>query len=149
MGIDIFVPFLEATRNVFHLMLDLSDVSEGLAENFRYDGGLSVSIGIIGDLDGRVVYKFPLETSISIVNIMSGMEIDSVDEFVASAISEIANIISGNVLNTLAATDINCDILPPSLGDPDDDKEYDINKDFCISTSIGDVCLVIKLNKKR
>lgn len=149
MSVNVYAPFLEATRNVFHLMLDLSDISEGPAENFRYEEGISVSIDVIGELEGCIVYKFPSETSLSMVNIMSGMEMDSVDEFVTSAISEIANIISGNVLSALAATDINCDILPPSLGDSADCTKYDLCKEVCISTPIGDICLNIRLNKER
>ena len=47
------------------------------------------------------------------VKIMSGMEFEEVDAFVTSAISEIANIISGNVATALSDSDIKCDILPP------------------------------------
>jgi len=146
MSHNIYTPFLEATRNVFHLMLDLSDIDEGPAENFRYDDTLNISIGVVGDLKGEIIYKFPSDTSLSMVTIMSGMEIDSVDEFVTSAISEIANIISGNVLNLLAETDINCDILPPALKLSEDAGEYNISNDFCINTSVGPVCLGLRLN---
>lgn len=143
---NIYTPFLEATRNVFHLMLDLSDIDEGPAESFKFNDTLNISIGVVGDLKGDIIYKFPNDTSLSMVAIMSGMEIDRVDEFVTSAISEIANIISGNVLNLLAETDINCDILPPVLKLSDYTNEYNISNDFCINTSVGSVCLGLRLN---
>jgi len=78
---------------------------------------------------------------------MSGMEFDAVDEFVTSAVSEIANIISGNVLTMLAGEDLTCDILPPVLRKPDESGEYTFHNACCVTTSIGDVCLDIRLNQ--
>ena len=142
-------PFFEATKNVFNLMLDLQDVSETSAENFNYNKCLNICIGVTGDLTGKVIYRFADQTSLSVVNIISGMEIDSIDEFVTSAISEIANIISGNVLSMLAKVNIICDMLPPYVVTAEDEKEYYVDKDVCIVTSIGNVCLSIKLDKSK
>lgn len=143
---NLYTPFLEATRNVFQLMLDLSDISDSPAEAFECDDEVDISIGVTGDLVGEVVYRFPRETSLNMVKIMSGMEIESIDDFVTSAISEIANIISGNVLTMLAGENMKCDILPPALQKSDDSKEYAIRTGCCISTSAGDVCLDVRLN---
>jgi chemotaxis protein CheX len=142
----LFTPFLEATRNVFQLMLDLSDVSDSPVETFECDDEVDVSIGVTGDLVGEVIYRFSRETSLNMVKIMSGMEIESIDDFVTSAISEIANIISGNVLTMLAKDNVKCDLLPPVLQKPDNSKEYSIHSACCISTSVGNVCLDIRLN---
>jgi len=142
-------PFFEATKNVFSLMLDLQDVSETSAENFNHNECVNICIGVTGDLTGKIVYKFADQTSLRVVNIISGMEIDSIDDFVTSAISEIANIISGNVFSILAETNIICDILPPYVSTAEDDKEYHVDKDVCIVTSVGNVCLSIKLDKSK
>lgn len=146
MSVKLYLPFLEATRSVFHLMLDLSEISERPADSFVEDKVMNIAIEVIGDLQGEVIYRFPCSTSLNMVNIMSGMEVDSVDDFVTSAISEIANIISGNVLTMLAESDLKCDILPPALRCADDSKEYALRTDCCICTSAGDVCLDIRLN---
>ena len=142
----LYKPFLEATRNVFQLMLDLPNVTASTAEAFQCDDEVDVSIGVTGDLVGEVIYRFPNDTSLNMVKIMSGMEIESIDDFVTSAISEIANIISGNVLTMLAGEKMNCDILPPVLKKPDDSKQYAIRTACCISTSAGNVCLDIRFN---
>lgn len=144
---DLYSPFLEATRNVFQLMLDLTEVSDHPAESFQCEEELDVSIGFIGDLKGEVIYRLPRETSLGIVNIMSGMEFDAVDEFVTSAVSEIANIISGNVLTMLAGEDLKCDILPPVLKEPGSQEEYEFHTACCVMTSVGNVCLDIRLNQ--
>ncbi|NLL76313.1 MAG: chemotaxis protein CheX [Clostridiales bacterium] len=144
MADKLYKPFLDATRNVFQLMLDITDIEELTPEGPSYDDGVVISIGIIGDLTGEVIYRFPKITSLGIVNIMSGLEMDAVDEFVISAISEIANIISGNVLTMFAEEDVKCDILPPVLCKSD--KDRDGYATCCITTPAGDVRLDIILN---
>lgn len=146
MNTNLYDPFLEATRSVFQLMLDLSDVEDRPSDSFSGGETLDISIGVIGDLTGEVIYHFPISTSVNMVNIMSGMELDTVDEFVTSAISEIANIISGNVLTTLSGSNLTCDILPPVQSSGDDSKDYEIKTACCLCTSAGDVCLDIRLN---
>ena len=147
MTTNLYTPFLDATRNVFQLMLDLSDVEDHPTGNdFSAEDGLSISIGVIGDLVGKVIYRFPKETSLNMVTIMSGMEMDTVDDFVTSAISEIANIISGNVLTLLSGSDLKCDILPPIPASAQDDRVYELRTACCLTTSAGNLCLDIRLN---
>lgn len=85
------------------------------------------------------------------VSIMSGMQFDEVDDFVTSAISEIANIISGNVMTALSDNDIKCDMLPPVQYKPNaedkKEKEYEMKTSCYLGTTIGDVCLEIRLNR--
>lgn len=146
MNDTLYSPFLAATRNVFQLMLDLADVIDSPTENFKCDDEIDIVIGVRGDLEGEVIYRFPFETSLSMVNIMSGMEFMSIDDFVTSAISEIANIISGNVLTMLAENDFVCDILPPVLCEPKENCDHSMRSSCCIITSVGNVCLDIRLN---
>jgi len=80
------------------------------------------------------------------VTIMSGMEVDSVDDFVTSAVAEVANIISGNVITLLTGNQLACDILPPELREPDDSRSYTLRTATCLTTALGDVCLDIRLN---
>ncbi len=139
----LYDPFVEATRNVFQLMLDLSAIDRKPEEDFSSGQTLDISIGVVGDLTGEVIYRFPERTSLNMVNIMSGMELDCVDDFVTSAISEIANIISGNVMTLLASGDVTCDILPPKPANGGHDSAQ---SSCCLSTSAGDVCLDIRMN---
>jgi len=146
---DLYAPFLEATRSVFQLMLDLNDVSDRPADCFERGDSLSIAIGVNGDLTGEVIYLFPSVTSLHMVSILSGMEVDSVDDFVTSAVAEIANIISGNVLTLLSGDDLTCNILPPELRESDDRTEYSLRAAACISSSLGDICLDIRLNPSK
>jgi chemotaxis protein CheX len=143
----IYKAFVDATYNVFNLMLNISDISNHPIEEFTCDKEVDIIVGVVGELQGEVIYRFPVITSLNMVNIMSGMEFDDVDIFVTSAISEIANIISGNVITALSDNELRYDILPPVQGEPNNDKEYEIIESCCISTPIGEVCLDIRLNR--
>lgn len=143
----LYKAFIDATHNVFKLMLNISEVSAQPAEVFNCEDEVDIAIGIVGDLNGEVVYRFPVETSLKMVNIMSGMQFEEVDAFVTSAISEIANIISGNVLTAISNESMKCDILPPVQRKLDKDKEYEMETSCCISTTIGEICLAIRLNR--
>ena len=143
---NLFNPFMEATRSVFEMMLALSDITDHPAETFACDEELDISIGVTGDLIGEVIYRFPHTTSLSIANALCGMEMKTVDEFVTSAVSEMANIISGNVVTLLEDDDLNCDILPPAVYVPDESKIYALRTARCLNSSVGDVCLDVRLN---
>lgn len=147
MGNKLYDMFLEATRSVFQLMLDLSEIDNHPGKELSGNDVIDVCIGVTGDLEGEVIYRFPNSTSINMVKIMSSMDIDTVDDFVTSAVSEISNIISGNVMTMLAGNGLNCDILPPVLHGRDDTIQHTIHNSCCLSTSAGDVCLDIRLNQ--
>lgn len=153
MSNTLFPTFSKATCEVFKLMLDL-DASTGaphtlLSQDTKDD--VQVAVGITGDLTGNIYYRFPKETTLKMVNIMSGMEFDQVDEFVTSALGEIANIISGNAMTTLSEQNVSCDILPPRILSG---EEQLLSQDFAgmtvidVTTYIGDVTLGIHVSPK-
>lgn len=143
----LYKAFVDATYNVFNMMFNISDLSEHPIDEFTCDREVDIIVGVVGELQGEVIYRFPVITSLMMVNIMSGMEFDDVDIFVTSAISEIANIISGNVITAISDHEQKYDILPPVQGTPNDDKKYEIAASHCIHSSIGEICIDIRLNR--
>lgn len=150
MSENVFAPFSTATCEVFKLLLDL-DASMGAPETLSSiadtEDKINIVIGVTGDLSGEILYRFPRETTLEIVRIMSGMEFDEVDEFVTSAIGEIANIISGNALTGLSEQNVTCDILPPRIlsaaGEALSDSAPILHTE--VETSIGNVELNIQM----
>lgn len=119
MNDGIFIPFSKATSDAFKMMLDL-DAQTGAPETrpaaANAGDNLNIVIDVIGDLNGEVLYSFPKQTAIEMVKIMcGGMEIAEVDDFVTSAMGEIANIISGNAMTGLSEQNVACDIQPPRV----------------------------------
>lgn len=109
--------FYKATLDVLKLMLDL-EVKQGVVsvvEGLIPSKEANVIIGVTGDLKGSILFSFPEDMTLEMVYIMSGMRMDSIDNFVSSALGEVANIIGGNALNNLSKVNYACDIVPPQI----------------------------------
>ncbi|NMA67911.1 MAG: chemotaxis protein CheX [Desulfitobacterium sp.] len=149
MSKDLLAPFSNAASQTFKLMLDLDvttdmvETSESLHDNKEKIG---IVIEITGDLAGEVMYSFPKDTTLEMVKIMSGMEFSEIDEFVKSALGEIANIISGNAMTGLSQNQLSCDIRPPQIVE----SREGANTEGCsiqrakVKTAIGDVELNLR-----
>lgn len=110
-------PFYKATCDVFELMLGLHPRRGSLqaVEEMVNTKESSVVIGVTGDLKGTIIYSFPKDMALEMVRIMSGIEMDDIDNFVSSALGEVGNIISGNALTLLTKSNYTCDITPPQI----------------------------------
>ncbi len=109
--------FYQATQEVFQLMLDL-DVSRGdlrIIEDLVSNREANVLLGITGDLQGSILFSFDDDTVLKMVHIMSGIEMKEIDNFVSSALGEVANIISGSAATNLTSHNYICDITPPQI----------------------------------
>lgn len=151
MKADLLVPFTNAACQTLKLLLDVDALTEsadrvGVCTDDT--GRINVAIGLIGDLSGEALYRFPADTSLEIVKIMSGMEFTEIDEFVTSALGEIANIISGNAVTDLINSNITCDILPPRIlegGELSFSDETTYVFSTKINTSIGEVEVLLRI----
>lgn len=109
--------FYKATQDVFRLMLDIEvektklDVVEGMIAS----KDANVILGVTGDLKGSILFSFTKPMTLDMVKIMSGMEMKDIDNFVSSALGEVANIIGGNAVTNLTSYDYICDIVPPQV----------------------------------
>jgi len=148
---DFVHPFFKATQEVFRLMLDLDiQKSSGEAQaNETLDKAVYVSIGIVGDLEGTIHYCFPESMTLEMVRILSGMEMAELDDFVASALSEIVNIISGNAVTDLFENHYTCDILPPAVEVSERRPEWGAKGNVLpLQTDIGPMEVDIRLARK-
>ncbi|NLY44769.1 MAG: chemotaxis protein CheX [Tissierella sp.] len=109
--------FYSATQDVFKLMLDLDvergklDVVEGLISSKE----ANVILGVTGDLKGSILFSFTKSMTLEMVKIMAGMEMNEIDNFVSSALGEVANIVGGNAITNLTEYNYTCDIVPPQV----------------------------------
>ena len=80
---------------------------------------LTVTIGVSGRLEGNVLYGFSEDSAQSIVGVMLGKPISTVnDKLALSAIGEIGNMITGNAAALLAELGYTCNISPPVIINP-------------------------------
>lgn len=115
MRVEYINPFYQATLDVFRVMLSLEPKRGTLkaVEELVPVSEANVGIGVTGDLRGSLLYSFPKAMALEMVHIMSGIRMTKLDAFVTSALSEVANIISGNALTYLSKNALVCDISPP------------------------------------
>lgn len=80
---------------------------------------VAIAVSITGEVQGTVVYTMELATGLFIVSkMMGGMEVAALDELSQSALSEMANMTSGNVATAFSEKGILTDITPPTfMGD--------------------------------
>ncbi len=109
--------FYKATVDVFRMMIDI-EVEQGqitVTEGLISSRDANVILGVTGDLRGSILFSFPKDMTLEMVYIMSSMRMEEIDNFVSSALGEVANIIGGNALSNLAAANYTCDIVPPQI----------------------------------
>ena len=146
---DLLTPFSNAASQTFKLLLDLDVATESNLPVEKQEGDkekVVIMIEITGDLAGQVMYSFPKDTTLEMVKMMSGMEFNEIDEFVKSALGEIANIISGNAMTGLSQSQVMCDIRPPKIIDGDSLPAAEGCSIYRtkVKTSIGDVELNLR-----
>lgn len=148
---ELLTSFSDAASQTFKLLLDLdviTDPVQPLENNDKkeYIENIDIVIEITGDLKGEVMYSFPKDTTLEMVKMMSGMEFKEIDEFVKSALGEIANIISGNALSGLSQAQLICDIRPPKIIEGRTSTVSEGCSIFRtkVKTSIGDVGLNLR-----
>lgn len=117
MKVEYINPFYMATRDVFQLMLDLpvDKGNMGVVDEMVSSKEANVVLGVTGDLRGSILFSFPKEMTLEMVRIMCGMQLDEIDNFVSSALGEIANIVGGNAITNLSTNNYICDIVPPQI----------------------------------
>ncbi|MGM0508925.1 MAG: bacteriohemerythrin [Fusobacteriota bacterium] len=130
----------ESTRKILNSMLQLDSKKvdkEGILLEKRVIG----SIGIYGDINGKIYFSMSKDFAINAVKKMAAMDLEKVDSFVKSAIGELVNIISANVLSEFNKSKKICDITPPDVFVGRDAEEI-LNENYdtiYINTDLGEI----------
>ena len=117
MKVQYVSPFAEAAVSVFEMLVGLTPERGQLAARPQLFTTQQVNIvcGITGDVEGLVIYGMSMNSALRIAGKMIGMPVTQFDQLVASAISELGNMVTGNSASLLAAQGFNCDITPPTI----------------------------------
>ena len=115
--------------------------------------GVMVILGIIGDIQGNLIYSMTEEDAKKIASVMMmGMNIEKFDTMAQSAISELINMLSANAVTNLADRGIISDISTPTLiyGDftANANKDQVIHVNMEIDKSIIEVDISLEIIKE-
>lgn len=107
--------FMSSAFDVFEIMFNIKIKNKCVTsiEKNKIPGDIFIKIELKEDIDGFVIFGFSNKLAMKIIEIMTLIEMENIDEVVCSALAEITNIISGNACTSLSNIGINCDITPP------------------------------------
>ena len=118
MDVKILLPFVEAIANVMP-QLGFESVSRGglkLTKGSINSNGVLVNIGLIGMLDGNVLYNINYDAAKNIASkMMMGMAVPEFDSIAQSAVCELGNMLAANAAIALEGQGVQIDISPPTL----------------------------------
>lgn len=110
-------PFLSAAFSVLESLLGETPTKGAL--RVQADGStrhqVNVTIGVTGEVTGHLIFGMSLQTADKIASAMIGRPIRTFDAMAASAIAELANMISGNGLLYLSESGLIADVTPPTV----------------------------------
>lgn len=111
-------PFIDSTISVLG-EFGIKDIKKG---GLRKSNGVESSqpvtilVGIVGDVKGNVTYNLPKQTAINLAStMMMGLEVLELDDMAKSALSELANMITGGASAIFEIMKKKTDISPPTL----------------------------------
>ncbi len=153
MKIEYINPFIKAINDVFKMMLGLNIEKKDLKiqEEIICKNDTKVVLGITGDLQGDIIFRFPKNMALEMVKNMSGLEVDEINRFVSSALGEVVNIVSGNAVTILSQEGYSCDIVPPKVF-INEDMTFNLKDEhllhLILKTDIGEFELNLNLKEK-
>lgn len=118
MNVEYIDPFIEATQDMLSQVANAkTTLGKVFSRNSSFNGdNVVIIVGIAGDLKGQVIFNLRNESACSIASsMMCGMPVSKLDDMARSAISELANMISGNAATIFSTKKIALDITPPTI----------------------------------
>lgn len=117
MDAKLYAPFVSAFYEVLP-QFGFNEVKRGdlkLKDKLVAAMGVTALIGLSRDVRGNVGYSMSMETAQSVASKMMGIPVAEFDQMAGSAIAELANILTSNVVMAYEKLSLIVDISPPAL----------------------------------
>jgi chemotaxis protein CheX len=117
MKAEFITPFVDAAASVADVMMGQKPERGAIGVKAEFFAALPINIlcGFNGDLEGIVMYSMSKDTALNIAGLMLGDRPNVFNQLVASALSELGNMITGNSSSNFSGQGIVCNITPPTL----------------------------------
>ncbi|MDR0551320.1 MAG: chemotaxis protein CheX [Spirochaetaceae bacterium] len=126
MRVEYINPFVESAYNVLTETLGGIKVERGelfLKNSTMKIMGVAALVGLAGDVEGRVMFDMTKETALNVANtfglaagvIGAGQSFKALDDMAQSALTELANQITGQAVSKLQSQGFKFDLSPPVL----------------------------------
>lgn len=143
-------PFLMAAKKVLQDMcfVDVTIQKPGLKEASFSSDTWVIIIGVTGEMRGQVLIAMTEKSACDIASKMCMMEVTAIDDFAASALSELGNMIMGNAATVFSSNGIGIDITPPTLSHGEVSFTNTYAKSLCVPLTFADtsvdLCLALR-----
>ncbi len=144
-------PFLMAAKKVLQDMcfVEVSIQKPGLKEAAFTADSWVIIIGVTGEMRGQVLIAMREKDACNIASKMCMMEVSAIDDFAASALSELGNMIMGNAATVFASNGIGIDITPPTLSHGEVSFTSTYAKSLCVPLTFADTTVELYLALKQ
>ena len=117
MKVEYINPFASAAFSVLTSVLgnEPSKGSLAMRPSVFTSQQCNVVTGVTGQIEGQVLYGMSLNTADRVASHMLCEPIRTFDQLAASAIAELANMVTGNAMTLLSEAGYVCEITPPSI----------------------------------
>lgn len=118
MRVEYINPFVETSYRVLKEVLGDSEVKRGdlyLKSTAMPVMGVAALVGLAGDVEGRVLFDMTIDTALKIASVMNGEDLPEFDDLAKATISELANLITAQVVTKLHELGFHFDLTPPAL----------------------------------
>jgi len=152
MDVTFINPFIDAVMEVLPQLGFQNIVQTGLSlkSNKITVSGVVLTIGIVGEKKGNVVYVIDIEGAKQVAStMMMGMPVDEFDDMAKSAISELSNMLSANASINFSKLGINTDISIPSLMYGENiEISLNTNEVFCMEFDVDGISFQVNIALK-
>lgn len=133
-------PFLMAAKKVLQDMCFVEvSVQKPMLKEAKFGGDVwLIMIGVTGEMRGQVIMSMAEKDACDIASKMCMMEVNVIDDFAASALSELGNMIMGNAATVFASNGVGIDITPPTLSHGQVSFTNMFAKSLCIPLAFND-----------
>jgi len=153
MRVEYINPFVESSVSVMTEVLGIDVERKEISLRSKAVPVLDVAVivGLVGQVEGRVLFDMSKKTALNIVSKMNEEEIKEFDELAKATITELGNMITGRAVTKLSDMGYRFDVTPPAIFAGDNMEISDVELEALvvpIETSLGRIEINVALREK-
>ncbi|MCK4798175.1 MAG: chemotaxis protein CheX [Spirochaetes bacterium] len=153
MRVEYVNPFVEASISVMKevLGIEVNRKEISLKSNAIPVLEITVIVGLVGQVEGRVLFDMSRKTALNITSKMNEEEINEFNELAKATITELGNMITGRAVTKLSDMGYRFDVTPPAIFSGSNMEVSDVEMEALvvpIETPFGRIEINVALREK-
>ena len=150
MRVEYINPFVESSVSVMKEILGIDVKREQISLKSKAVPILDIAVivGLVGQVEGRVLFDMKMETALKIISKMNDEVITEFNELAKATITELGNMITGRAVTKLSEMGYRFDVTPPAIFSGKEMEISDVDIEALIvpiETSLGRVEINVAL----